>query len=54
MNHVLFPKGWENKYPEFYKALYEYQREGKNKHDDAPDCLTGCVEKAFRKGARTE
>lgn len=55
VNNVLFPKGWENKYPEFYKALFEYQREGKNKHDDAPDCLTGCVEKAFAKnGVRTE
>ena len=52
MNHVFFPVGWENKWREFYKALYEYQREGKNAHDDAPDALTGCVEKAIRKGIR--
>lgn len=54
MNHVFFPVGWENKWREFYKALYEYQREGKNAHDDAPDALTGCVEKAIRKGIRFE
>lgn len=54
INHVFFPVGWEVKYKEFYKALYEYQREGKNKHDDACDALTGCVEKAFRKGIRFE
>lgn len=54
VNHVFFPAGWEVKYKEFYKALYEYQREGKNRHDDAPDALTGCVEKAFRKGLRLE
>lgn len=52
MNHVFFPVGWENKWGEFYKALYEYQREGKNAHDDAPDALTGCVEKAIRKGIK--
>lgn len=54
INHVFFPAGWEVKYKEFYKALYEYQREGKNKHDDACDALTGCVEKTFRKGIRFE
>lgn len=54
MNHVFFPVGWENKWREFYKALYEYQREGKNAHDDAPDALTGCVEKSYKKGVRVE
>lgn len=54
INHVFFPKGWEHKWKNFYKALYEYQREGKNAHDDAPDALTGCVEKAFKKGTRTK
>lgn len=52
MNHVFFPVGWENKWREFYKSLYEYQREGKNKHDDAEDALTGVVEKAFKKGVK--
>ena len=52
INHVLFPKDWKNKYPEFYNALYSYQREGKNKNDDAPDALTGCIEKAFSGGVK--
>lgn len=50
MNNIYFPNGWENKWKEFYLALFEYQREGKNKHDDAPDAITGVREKAIRKG----
>lgn len=42
--YVYFPEGWAAMWPEFYNALMTYQREGKNKHDDAPDCLTGLVE----------
>jgi predicted phage terminase large subunit-like protein len=42
---VVFPEGWTHKWPEFYQALMSFQREGKNKHDDAPDCLTGICEK---------
>lgn len=42
---VRFPVGWAATWPEFYNALMTYQREGKNKHDDAPDALTGFVEK---------
>ena len=45
MEHIYFPFNWHNKYPEFYKALTSYQREGKNLHDDAPDALTGVAEK---------
>lgn len=45
MEHIYFPQNWHNKYPEFYKALTSYQREGKNLHDDAPDALTGVAEK---------
>ena len=41
MEHVYFPQGWHNKYPELYEALMKYQRQGKNAHDDAPDALTG-------------
>lgn len=43
-NYVLFPKDWAIRWPEFYNALHMYQKEGKNKHDDAPDTLTGIVE----------
>lgn len=52
MQNVYFPKGWKYKYPEFYDELRRYQREGKNKHDDAPDCVTGIyetLEKRYRK-----
>lgn len=43
--YVLFPEGWAVKWPEFYNAIMTYQKEGKNKHDDAPDALTGLVER---------
>ena len=45
MEHIYFPINWHNKFPEFYKAITSYQREGKNLHDDAPDALTGVAEK---------
>lgn len=48
MNHIYFPINWREKWPDFYKAIYEYQKEGKNAHDDAPDALTGLYEKAGR------
>ena len=44
MEHVYFPRGWQNRWPELYKALMSYQREGKNNHDDGPDGLTGVSE----------
>lgn len=43
--NIHFPVGWENKWPEFYKAITTYQKEGKNAHDDGPDALTGVCEK---------
>jgi predicted phage terminase large subunit-like protein len=45
MDHVYFPEGWRNKWPDLYKALTTHQKEGKNAHDDAPDALTGIAEK---------
>lgn len=50
MNNVLFPVGWEDRWPDFAKAIRKYQREGKNAHDDAPDCLTGVYENPKPKG----
>ena len=44
MQNVLFPVNWEDRWPEFAKDLKKYQREGKNVHDDAEDCLTGVYE----------
>jgi len=45
MDHVYFPVNWRDRWPEYYDAMTKYQREGKNKHDDAPDCTTGIAEK---------
>lgn len=45
MDHIYFPADWRNRWPEYFKAMNEYQREGKNKHDDAPDATTGIAEK---------
>ena len=41
---MLFPKSWGVMWPEYYEAMYSYQREGKNEHDDAPDATTGVAE----------
>ena len=45
MEHIYFPVNWADRWPEFYKAITTYQKEGKNKHDDAPDVLAGIAEK---------
>ncbi|MDT2525597.1 phage terminase large subunit [Enterococcus raffinosus] len=42
--NVYFPEDWRTKWPEYYSAMTTYQREGKNKHDDAPDATTGIAE----------
>lgn len=44
MNNVFFPYDWKETHTRFYQDLMNYQREGKNKHDDAPDALTGLAE----------
>ncbi|GGC74883.1 phage terminase large subunit [Enterococcus wangshanyuanii] len=44
MENVFFPKGWKHRWPELYEDLMSYQKQGKNKHDDAPDGLTGIAE----------
>lgn len=44
MDHIYFPSNWKNRWPEFYKAMTEFQKEGKNKNDDAPDAVTGLAE----------
>lgn len=44
MDHVYYPVNWMDRWPEYYDAMIKYQREGKNKHDDGPDCTTGVAE----------
>nr|DAI43559.1 MAG TPA: Terminase [Caudoviricetes sp.] len=53
-NNIYMPVEWKNKWPEFAKDIISYQKEGKNKHDDGPDALTGVAEKmANRNEMRT-
>ena len=47
--NMLFPKGWSKKHDKFYLALSTYSAEGKNAHDDGPDCVTGVVEQVINK-----
>ena len=42
--HIYFPVDWQQKYDGFARALWEYRKDGKNEHDDAPDALTGVAE----------
>ena len=44
MEHIYFPVNWRDRWPEYYNAMVKYQREGKNKNDDAPDATTGVAE----------
>lgn len=44
MNNVFFPENWATRFPDYYRDMNKYQREGKNEHDDAPDCTTGVYE----------
>ena len=46
--YVLFPEDWQLRFPRFYQDLMNYQKEGKNQHDDAPDALTGLVERRHK------
>lgn len=47
--HIYFPHNWQNRFPDFYNAISSFQREGKNKHDDAADTLTGIAEHVMSK-----
>lgn len=44
-NLTYMPDGWERIFPEFAKAVNGYLKAGKNENDDAPDALTGMVER---------
>ena len=53
MDHVYYPRNWRDRFPDYYKAMNSYQRDGKNAHDDAPDATTGIAENMERGGIRT-
>ena len=50
MEHIYFPEDWRNRWPEYYESMIKYQREGKNKHDDAQDATTGVAENCEKGG----
>lgn len=54
MDHIYFPENWKDKWPEYYKAMTSYQKEGKNAHDDAPDATTGLAEIMANKIGKTD
>lgn len=43
--HVLMPLNWKSRYKDFYKNVMNYQRKGKNAHDDGPDVLAAIYER---------
>ena len=47
MNYVYFPDDWQQRYREYYDSMDQYQRQGKNEHDDAQDATTAIVEDLF-------
>lgn len=47
-NLTFMPQGWKHSFPEFAKAICGYLKAGQNEHDDAPDALTGTIEKRVR------
>lgn len=51
-NLTYMPKGWQKMWPDFYNAITNYMKVGKNEHDDAPDALTGTVEKRGKGGTK--
>ena len=49
--HIIFPFGWETRYPKFYEHLSGFLRKfDANKHDDDADGLTGIYEKEVATG----
>lgn len=49
-NMTYFPTNWSSRWPQFYRAITSYKKEGGNAHDDAPDCLTGTFEQRTSDG----
>lgn len=43
-DRIIMPVNWMHRWPDFYKDVTTFLKEGKNIHDDAPDTLTQIVE----------
>lgn len=51
MSSIVFPIGWETKWPAFHNALTHFLRTfSANAHDDAADAVTGICEKEINSG----
>ena len=44
-NVMLMPVGWQRKWPAYSLAMTSFLKEGRNAHDDAPDCTTSIIER---------
>ena len=43
-NHIYMPQNWRIRFPDFYRQVMNYQKKGKNEHDDAVDVLASIYE----------
>lgn len=50
MEHIYYPINWHDKWHDYFISMKEYQREGKNTHDDAQDATTGVAESILEGG----
>jgi predicted phage terminase large subunit-like protein len=48
MQNVFFPSYWDIKFSDFYRDLHRFSSINKMKHEDAPDCITGLVQKVCK------
>lgn len=49
LQNIFFPDNWQKRWPGFYNDLVNYKKLFRaNAHDDAPDVLTGIVEKEIK------
>lgn len=49
MDHIYFPTNWIDRWRDYAEAMNKYSKEGKNKHDDAPDATTGVAERTMKR-----
>ena len=49
MNNIYFPDDWKQRFRDYYTSMNEYQRQGKNEHDDAEDATTAIIEEELVK-----
>ena len=43
-DNIYFPMDWNVRYRDAYNSMNEYQRQGKNEHDDIEDNITSIAE----------